>query len=94
MIDTRKQVVLRETIGSGALCAIASRQHAKVLCRASLPVDAGLIEETQSHLFFNQGTYQLDVARRQGRCTQAEAMAVVHLISYLCGKSTANELFQ
>lgn len=26
--------------------------------------------------------YQLDAARRQGRCTQAEAMAAIHLISY------------
>jgi len=33
-------------------------------------------------LFFNQGAYQLDAARRQGRCTQAEAMAAIHLISY------------
>jgi hypothetical protein len=40
------------------------------------------MEETQSHLFFNQGAYQLDAARRQGRCTQAEAMAAIHLISY------------
>ena len=86
MIDPRKQVVLREAIGAGALtdalCAIASRQHAKTQRRASLPADAGLIEETQSHLFFNQGAYQLDAARRQGRCTQAEAMAAIHLISY------------
>jgi C6 transcription factor Pro1 len=65
-----------------ALCAIASRQHAKAQRRASLPADASLIEETQSHLFFNQGAYQLDAARRQGRCTQAEAMAAIHLISY------------
>jgi len=79
-------VVLREAIGAGALtdalCAIASRQFAKAQRRASLPTDSSLIEETQSHLFFNQGAYQLDAARRQGRCTQAEAMAAIHLISY------------
>ena len=40
------------------------------------------MEETQSQLFFNQGAYQLDAARRQGRCSQAEAMAAIHLISY------------
>ena len=77
---------MREAIGAGALtdalCAIASRQHAKAQRRVSLPADGGLIEETQSHLFFNQGAYQLDAARRQGRCTQAEAMAAIHLISY------------
>lgn len=77
---------MREAIGAGALTdalyAIASRQHAKAQRRASLPADAALIEETQSHLFFNQGAYQLDAARRQGRCTQAEAMAAIHLISY------------
>lgn len=85
-LDAVQAVVLREAVGAGALtdalCAIASRQHAKAQRRASLPVDAGLIEETQSHLFFNQGAYQLDAARRQGRCTQAEAMAAIHLISY------------
>jgi hypothetical protein len=85
-IDASNQVVLREAIGAGALtdalCAIASRQHAKAQRRVSLPADGGLIEETQSHLFFNQGAYQLDAARRQGRCTQAEAMAAIHLISY------------
>ena len=77
---------MREAISAGpltdALCAIASRQYAKAQRRASLP-DANLIvEDTQSQLFFNQGTYQLDAARRQGRCTQAEAMAAIHLISY------------
>jgi len=51
--------------------------------RASLPdTHTHLMDETQSQLFFNQGTYQLDAARRQGRCTQAEAMAAIHLISY------------
>lgn len=80
------QTVLREAVGGGALtdalCAIASRQYAKTQRRASLPTDTSIIEETQSHLFFNQGAYQLDAARRQGRCTQAEAMAAIHLISY------------
>jgi hypothetical protein len=84
--DTTIQIVLREAIGGGALtdalCAIASKQYAKTQRRASLPTDASLIEETQSHLFFNQGAYQLDAARRQGRCTHAEAMAAIHLISY------------
>jgi C6 transcription factor Pro1 len=83
--DVTTQVVLREAISAGpltdALCAIASRQYAKAQRRASLP-DANLIEDTQSQLFFNQGTYHLDAARRQGRCTQAEAMAAMHLISY------------
>ncbi|KAI0280746.1 fungal-specific transcription factor domain-containing protein [Russula aff. rugulosa BPL654] len=85
-LDAVQAVVLREAISAGALtdalCAIASRQHAKAQRRVSLPADGGLIEETQSHLFFNQGAYQLDAARRQGRCTQAEAMAAIHLISY------------
>jgi hypothetical protein len=84
--DAAAQVVVREAIGAGALtdalCAIASRQYAKAQRRASLPSDASLIEETQSHIFFNQGAYQLDAAHRQGRCTQAEAMAAIHLISY------------
>jgi hypothetical protein len=84
--DATTQVVSREAVGGGALtdalCAIASRQYSKSQRRASLPTDASLIEETQSHLFFNQGAYQLDAARRQGRCTQAEAMAAIHLISY------------
>jgi C6 transcription factor Pro1 len=83
--DVTTQVVLREAISAGpltdALCAIASRQYTKAQRRASLP-DANLVEDTQSQLFFNQGTYQLDAARRQGRCTQAEAMAAIHLVSY------------
>lgn len=81
------QVVTRDPMGSGALsdalCAIASRQYVKAQRRASLPdTHTHLMDETQSQLFFNQGTYQLDTARRQGRCTQAEAMAAIHLISY------------
>jgi len=85
--DDTPQVVLREAIGAAALtdalCAIASRQYAKAQRRPSLPTtDASLLEETQSHIFFNQGAFQLDTARRQGRCTQAEAMAAIHLISY------------
>ncbi|KAH9995652.1 fungal-specific transcription factor domain-containing protein [Russula compacta] len=85
-LDAIQAIVLREAMGAGALtdalCAIASRQYAKAQRRASLPADASLIEDTQSHIFFSQGAYQLEAARRQGRCTQAEAMAAIHLISY------------
>jgi hypothetical protein len=80
-------IVTRDPMGasalSDALCAIASRQYAKAQRRASLPdTNTHLMDETQAQLFYNQGTYQLDSARRQGRCTQAEAMAAIHLISY------------
>ncbi|KAI0303579.1 fungal-specific transcription factor domain-containing protein [Multifurca ochricompacta] len=85
-LDAIQAVVTREPMNAGALtdamCAIASRQYAKAQRRASLPDTNLNVEDTQSQLFFNQGAFLLDAARRQGRCTQAEAMAAIHLISY------------
>ncbi|KAI0264349.1 fungal-specific transcription factor domain-containing protein [Gloeopeniophorella convolvens] len=76
------QIVAQEPAGAltDALCAMASL-HSVHTQRGAAGRSAAP-DTAQAQLFFNQGTYQLEAARRQGRCTQAEAMAAVHLISY------------